>query len=63
MSSASVILVILAHSQTAASPVTYGLSCQDEARKEHVAVAMIGNEDVAREDGEEEEKPTEDGGK
>lgn len=53
--------VILAPSQTAASPVILGLSCQDEVRKEHVVVVMTGIEDegVERGDEEEEEKPTE----
>lgn len=57
--------MILTRSQTAASPVTSDLSFQDEIRKDHVAVAMIEIEgvEVAREDEEEEEKPTEEGGK
>lgn len=56
---------ILAPSQTAASQVTSDLSCHDEVREEHVVVGMTGIEDVAveREDVEEEEKPTEEGGK
>lgn len=61
----SMLPVILAHSQTAASPVTSDLSCHDEVREEHVVVVMTGIEDVEveREDEEEEEKPTEEGGK
>lgn len=65
MSCVSMLAVILAHSQTAASPVTSDLSCQDEIRKEHGVVVMTGTEDeeVEREDEEEEEKPTEEDGK
>lgn len=45
--------------------MTSDLNCQDEVRKEHVAVVMIGIEDeeVEREGEEEEEKPTEEDGK
>lgn len=45
--------------------MTYALSFQDEIKKDHVVVAMIGIEDVEGERGdeEEEEKPTEEGGK
>lgn len=53
--------MILALSQTAASPVTCSLSCRDEVRKEDVVVAVIETEDVG-EDEEEEAKPAEDGG-
>lgn len=57
--------VILVHSQTAASPVTFDLSCHDEVREELEVVVMTEIEDVEveREDGEEEEKPIEEGGK
>lgn len=53
--------VILAHSQTAASPVTSDLSCQDEIRKGDVAAVVTEIEDVEEETGdeEEEEKPIE----
>ena len=62
MSCVSLLPVILALSQTAASPVTSDLSCHDETRE---AVVMTGIEDVEveREGVEEEEKPTEEGGK
>lgn len=64
MSCVYVLSAILAHSQTAASPVTSDLSCQDEIRKGHVAAAMTEIEDVEEERGdeEEEEKPTEEDG-
>lgn len=57
--------VILAHSQTAVSLVTSDLNSQDEIRKEHVGVVIIGieGEEVEREDEEEEEKQTEEDGK
>lgn len=56
--------VIQAHSQTAVYLVTYDLSCQDEVKKEHVAVVMTGTEDeVVEREVEEEEKLTEEGGK
>lgn len=53
--------VILAHSQTAASPVIFDLSCHEEVREEHEVVVMTGIEDmeVEREDVEEGVKPTE----
>lgn len=38
--------VILAHSQTAASPVTSDLNSHDEIREEHEVVVMTGIEDV-----------------
>lgn len=38
--------VILARSQTAASPVTSDLNSHDEIREEHVVVVMTGIEDV-----------------
>ncbi|TMS10602.1 Leukocyte receptor cluster member 8-like protein [Larimichthys crocea] len=38
--------VILAHSQTAASPVTSDPSCHDGVREEHAVVVMTGIEDV-----------------
>lgn len=65
MSRVSVLSVILAHSQTAASPVTSDPSCHDGVREEHAVVVMTGIEDVEveREDVEEEGKPTEEGGK
>lgn len=65
MSRVSVLSVILAHSQTAASPVTSDPSCHDGVREEHAVVVMTGIEDVEveREDAEEEGKPTEEGGK
>lgn len=51
---------ILAHSQTAVSPMTSDLSCLDEIRKEGVVVVMTGIVDVEVERGDvEEEKPTE----
>lgn len=59
-----VLPVILAPSQTAASPVTSDLSCHGEVREAHVVVVMTGIEDVEVERGDgEEEKPTEEGGK
>lgn len=63
MSYFSLLPVILAPSQTAASPVTSDLSCPDE--EAHVVVEMTGIEavEVEREDEEEEEKQTEEGGK
>lgn len=56
--------VTLDHSQTAASPVTCGLSCPGETRKEDVVVAMIEIKDVevGREDEDGEGKPTEEDG-
>lgn len=61
----SVLAVILAHSQTAASPVIFDLSCHEEVREEHEVVVMTGIEDmeVEREDVEEGVKPTEEDGK
>ena len=61
----TVLSVILAHSQTAASPVTFVLNFQDEVRKEAVVVVMTGieAEGVEREEEGEEEKPIEEDGK
>ena len=60
-----VLPVILAHSQTVASPAISDLSSLVGIREEHVVVVMtgIGAVEVEREDVEEEEKPTEEGGK
>lgn len=57
--------VILAHSQTAASPVTSDLSCHEGIREVHVVVVMTGKEavEVESEEEEEEERQTEEGGK
>lgn len=55
--------VILAHSQTAASPATSDLSCHVEVREARVAVVMTGIEVEGSAAGEEEENPTEEGGK
>lgn len=57
--------MILAHSQTVASPAISDLSSLVGIREEHVVVVMtgIGAVEVEREDVEEEEKPTEEGGK
>lgn len=58
------LLVIPAHSPTAASQVTSDLSCHD-VREEHVVVVMTGIEaaEVEREAVEEGERPTEEEGK
>lgn len=55
--------VILAHSQTAASPVTSDLSCHEGIREVHVVVVMTGKEavEVESEEEEEEERQTEEG--
>lgn len=56
--------VILAHSQTAASPVTFDLNCQDETRKVVVVVMIrVRDKEVEREAEGEEGRPTEEGGK
>lgn len=61
----SIVAATLAHSRTAAYQVTSDLSCLGGIREERVVVVMTGIEDVEvqREDGEEEEKPTEGNGK
>lgn len=61
----SIVAATLVHSRTAAYQVTSDLSCHGGIREEHVVVVMTGIEDVEvqREDGEEEEKPTEGNGK
>lgn len=55
--------VIPAHSQTAAYPVTSDLSCHDEEEDAVAVMTEIEDVEVGREDEEEEEKPTEEGGK